>query len=77
VAVRILQFLRLHGCQDDFERMCKLVAGLWIANTFAFLFLHGDSEFAMKTFSLQGGIIVACYEHLKARLRAATLEPAQ
>jgi hypothetical protein len=71
LAYRVLRILRRYGCEDDFMRMSKLVAGLWIANAFAFLFLHGDSEFAMKSFSLQGGILVACYEHIKTRLQLA------
>jgi hypothetical protein len=69
LAWRILGLLRMHGCNDYFSRVCKLLASLWIANTFAFLFLHGDSELAMKTFSLQAGLLIVCHEHLTARLK--------
>lgn len=68
-AWRILQHLRTYGSGDTFSRVCKLLAGLWISNTVAFLFLHGDSEYAMKTFSLQAGLLICCHEHLKSRLR--------
>ncbi|MDA1273228.1 MAG: hypothetical protein O2960_04120 [Verrucomicrobia bacterium] len=67
-AWRILQHLRVYGSDDTFSRVCKLLTGMWISNTLAFLFLHGDSEYAMKTFSLQAGMLICCYELLKARL---------
>jgi hypothetical protein len=34
--------------------------------------LHGDSEWAMKTFSLQAGVLLVCHYHLNKRLTAAT-----
>ncbi|MCF7763886.1 MAG: hypothetical protein K9N62_09450 [Verrucomicrobia bacterium] len=71
----ILQHIRIYGSTDDFTRVCKLLTGMWIANTAAFLFLHGDSEYAMKTFSLQAGLLICCHEHLKARLAPAEPEP--
>ncbi len=73
LAWRILSFLRLYGCEDYFSRMCAVVSGLWIANAFAFLFLHGDSEYAMKTFSLQAGMLLACHVQLRARLESPAL----
>jgi hypothetical protein len=71
LAWRILNYIRRFGCEDTFLRLCTVVASLWIANCFAFLFLHGDSEYAMKTFSLQAGMLIACQEQLRARERAA------
>lgn len=68
LAWRIVRFLRIHGCDDPFARTSCVVAGLWIANTIGFLFLHGDSEWAMKTFSLQAGMLLACNYHLRQRL---------
>lgn len=70
LAWRILQHLRRHGCADNFSRMCAVLTGLWMSNSFAFLFLHGDSEYAMKTFSLQAGLLLACHVQLKKRLAA-------
>jgi hypothetical protein len=67
---RIMQHLRAHGCNDLFSLMCSVVSAQWAANTVAFLFLHGDSEWAMKTFSLQAGLLLACDFHLKNRLKA-------
>ena len=71
LALRIIKHLRTYGCEDNFSRLCSVIAGLWIANALAFLFLHGDSEYAMKTFSLQAGLLLACDRLLKRRLEAA------
>lgn len=71
----ILQHLRTYGSDDTFSRVCKLLTGLWISNTIAFLFLHGDSEYAMKTFSLQAGLLICCHELLKARLQPQAIVP--
>ena len=70
LAVRIVKHLRRYGCEDNFSRTCSVLAGLWLANALAFLFLHGDSEYAMKTFSLQAGLLLACNFLLKRRLSA-------
>jgi len=34
-----------------------------------FIALHGDSEYAMKTFSLQAGLLITCQYMLRDRLR--------
>jgi hypothetical protein len=67
LALKIMRLLRTNGCNDNFERVCSVVSGLWMANVIAFLFLHGDSEYAMKTFSLQAGMLLTCYYLLKQR----------
>jgi len=67
LAWRIMRLLRAQGCNDTFTRVCSVLAALWMANVIAFLFLHGDSEYAMKTFSLQAGILLACEYHLRQR----------
>jgi hypothetical protein len=67
LALKIMLLLRAHGCEDNFERVCSVVSGLWMANVIAFLFLHGDSEYAMKTFSLHAGMLLTCYHLLKRR----------
>jgi len=69
LALQVMRHLRRHGCQDGFARVCSLVAGLWMANAMAFVFINGDSEYAMKTFSLQAGILLACKHLLAQRLR--------
>jgi hypothetical protein len=75
LAWRILRHIRQYGCEDLFSRLCSLLAGLWIANVFAFLLLHGDSEYAMKTFSLQIGMLIGCNERLRMRLAVQAEQP--
>ena len=70
LAARIIRHLRVNGCEDPFSRMCSVAASIWLANVIAFLFFHGDSEWAMKTFTLQAGLLLACDYHLKQRLKA-------
>jgi hypothetical protein len=69
VAWRIMLHLRRYGCEDNFSRVCSVVAANWMANVLAFLFLHGDSEYAMRTFSLQAGILLVCRGLLQQRFR--------
>lgn len=77
ISLKIAWYLRAHGCNDNFLRLSAVVAGFWVANTIGFLFLHGDSEYAMKTFSLQAGMLVVCYEHIRRRQEAAAEAPAE
>jgi len=70
----IMQHLRTYGCEDTFARLCSVVSALWMANVLAFLFLHGDSEWAMKTFSLQAGVVLVCRLLLRKRLLSAPAE---
>ena len=67
-AFRIIKFVRRNGCEDDFSRVCSLMASLWIAHVLLFLFLHGDAERAMKTFALVAGLCVLCEKLLNRRL---------
>ncbi len=79
IAWRIIQHLRSHGCEDSFARAAGLVASLWMTNVFSFLFLHGDAEWAMKTFALQAGLLILCHNLLRERLQTQALaesEPA-
>jgi len=76
VAWQIIMHLRQYGCEDDFSRICSVVAGFWMANVLAFLILHGDSEYAMKTFSLQAGVMLICHVLLRRRLTAPDAQPA-
>jgi len=71
LAWRVMAILRQVGCEDHFTRMCSVIAGLYMANVIAFLALHGDSEYAMKTFSLQTGVLLVCHYFLKQRAAAA------
>jgi hypothetical protein len=69
VATKVILHLRKHGVDDDFSRVSCIIACLWMANVVAFIFLHGDSEYAMKTFSLQAGLLITCQYMLRDRLR--------
>ena len=69
VATKVILHLRKHGVDDDFSRVSCIIACLWMANVVAFIALHGDSEHAMKTFSLQAGLLITCQYMLRDRLR--------
>jgi O-antigen ligase len=71
LAWRIIKYLRTHGCEDNFTRLCAVLSAWWVCSAIAFLFLHGDSEYAMKTFSVQAGMLLACERCLDKRLAAA------
>jgi hypothetical protein len=74
IVLRIIRHLRRFGCEDQFSRMCSVLIGMWMANVLAFIFLHGDSEYAMKSFSLQSGVLLVCDYHLKRRAAARLAE---
>ena len=69
-AWRIIKYLRANGCDDSLTRVSSIVAGYWMASVLAFLVLHGDSEFAMRTFSLQAGMLILCNKLLGIRQKA-------
>ncbi len=69
LAISIMGILRRYGCEDAFARVSCVVSSVWMANIIAFLFFHGDSEFAMKTFSLQAGLLLACKRCLDYRIK--------
>lgn len=67
VAWRLIKYLRIYGVHDNFSRVTCIVASTWMANIIAFFIFHGDAEYAMKTFSLQIGMMLACRRNLLAR----------
>ncbi len=71
LAIRILRHVRRHGADDPFSRMASVLSALWIGQFFSFVFLHGDSEFAMRTFGLQAGMLLLCDYNFGQRLKAA------
>lgn len=73
LAWKVITYIREIGCEDRFTRMCSVIAGLYMANVIAFIALHGDSEYAMKTFSLQAGVLLVCHHLLRRRVEAARL----
>ena len=70
VAWGIIRKLRVLGHNDNFLRTCGLVSGFWMLSVISFIFLHGDSEFALKSFSLQVGLLIVCQRHLDVRITA-------
>ena len=71
---RIIQYLRRNGCEDPFSRACSVTTGIWMGSMLSFLFLHGDSEYAMKTFSLQAGVLLISDRLLRQREEAKAAE---
>jgi O-antigen ligase len=71
LAFKVMRILREYGCEDDFARIASIITGLWMANAIGFILLHGDSEYAMKTFSLQAGLLLICHYHLEKRHHAS------
>jgi hypothetical protein len=65
LAWKVLLLTRRTGASSRFERLACLTASLFFANLIAFLFLHGDSESAAKTFSLQAALLIVCRYHLE------------
>ncbi|MBI5775064.1 MAG: hypothetical protein HZA89_15165 [Verrucomicrobia bacterium] len=76
IAVRMMFRLRRIGCDDTFTRMCSVLTGLWMANVVVFIFLHGDSEHALKSFALQAGLLMVCNIQLEKVRRGRADSPA-
>lgn len=74
IAFRLLGRIRQFGCPDMFSRLCCVLAAQWLAGVIIFLFLHGDSEFAMRSFSLQAALLLCCDFNLRRHLNADTLD---
>jgi O-antigen ligase len=79
LALGIILRVRRHNYDDMFSRVATVLASLWVANVTSFLFLHGDSEYAAKTFSLQAGLLLTCNRLLAKREEedAPAVEPVQ
>jgi hypothetical protein len=71
LAWRIIKRIRILGCEDVFLRLSAVLAAVWMANMVTFLIIHGDSEFAMKSFCFQSGVLIVCDYHLKMRMLKA------
>lgn len=67
LAFEIIARIRRNQYEDTFSRVATVLASLWVANVTSFLFLHGDSEYAAKTFSLQAGLLLTCNRLLAKR----------
>jgi hypothetical protein len=69
-AGRILRYTRRHGNRDLLENASTVLAGYWLVMAFFFLFVHGDSDMIMRTFSVQCGLLIACDRLLLKREEA-------
>lgn len=67
VAIQILRRFRRFGMRDRFERMCCLIACLWLTSTIYFCLLDGSSDFALTSFALPGALMLAFHQRLLAR----------
>jgi hypothetical protein len=67
LALRIARLLRANRWEDHFALVCSVIVALWMARALGWLFLHGDSEWALRNFGLQVGLMVACHYHLTQR----------
>lgn len=68
LAWRVIKRVRILGSNDIFLRLAGIMASFWVANLITFLFLHGDSQYAMKSFCFQTGVLIVCDYHLKMRM---------
>ncbi len=71
LAWRIIKRIRILGNEDIFLRLSGVLAAVWMANMVTFFLIHGDSEFAMKSFCFQSGMLIVCDYHLKMRMLKA------
>ncbi len=76
LAFRIIRHVRRYGSYDRFSRIGALVASSYVFSVIAFFFLHGDSEFAMKSFSLLTGMLIMVERLFDQRLRNEEQETA-
>jgi len=68
LAWRIIKRVRVLGSDDVFLRLSGIAASFWLANIITFLLLHGDSQYAMKSFSFQAGVLIVVDYHLRMRM---------
>lgn len=76
-AVRIVGYVRRNDLNDDLARLGCVVSGAWLAQTFSFIFVHGDSEFALRTFALPAAFLITCDYWLQKRSSSATAADGQ
>ena len=53
-----------------FLRVCNIRFDCWMTGLLPFVFLHADSEYASKPFSVQESLLLACDYHLERRLNS-------
>ncbi len=68
-SLRIIRMLRTLPEYDSFDRLCSVISAHFIASTLIFIFLHGDSEFGLRSFALPAGMLIVAEHRLRLRLR--------
>jgi hypothetical protein len=73
-AWRVMMYVRRYQLNDDFSRMACVNCGIWFANAFCFVFLHGDSALTMQTLIAPASMVIICEYHLGKRVRDGLTE---
>jgi hypothetical protein len=70
LSFRVLRLVRRTGSDRFLYRAASVLAGYFLTSAFFFLFLHGDSELALKNFALQLGMLILAERLMLGRFRA-------
>lgn len=70
-SLRIVRMLRTLPSYDSFARLCSVISAHFVASTLIFIFLHGDSEFGLRSFALPAGMLMVAEYRLRLRIRLA------
>lgn len=80
-AFRVIMRVRRERWDDPFALVATVVASFWMARALGWMFLHGDSEWALRNFSLPAAMLIAFDFMLKRRFalssEAARTQPVQ
>ncbi|HTI69574.1 MAG TPA: hypothetical protein VMF06_06395 [Candidatus Limnocylindria bacterium] len=68
---RVFRYVRKYRWEDRFALVCTVLSANYVTIAFSFIFLHGDSEYAMKAFCPHLGLLMACEYRLRLRDREA------
>ncbi len=67
-AGRIIRYTRRYGATDTLERVSTVSAAYWCVFVVFFVFIHGDSDMIMRSFSVHCGVLIACERLLNKRV---------
>lgn len=74
-AVRVIAKVRKEQWEDSFALVATVVASFWMARAVGWMFLHGDSEWALRNFSLPAAMLIAFDYMLTKRTAPAANSP--
>lgn len=75
LALRVLKLVRTLGPDLILCRVASILGGFWVVSVLFFLFIHGDAEFALKSFALQLGTLIMAERLLRHRVHTAEQAP--